>query len=246
MRALSTRLQSGRPAPRWVTSVGYRPHRRTALSIAFCLLAAANARGVPLDEVPIGTSHLNVESAEFLGGGEEVTYLVIDFRAAGGSSFAFGYRHDGMATALDMLETFATAGVLEIAYEDFSFGPAVRGIGYPGEKQEDVFPGAFDGPRSWVLWDGVYEDQRVAWSDAQVGINGVEFGNTEPTVFLPDGGFYGLSSWWADDYPGPPPQVPLRAAIPEPASLVLIVVCLVGAGARCVARNRVFGRTRPA
>jgi hypothetical protein len=177
------------------------------LLACFALAAISPARAVPLDDVPIGASHLNVESGSFLGSGAETTYLVIDFRAAGGGSFAFGYRHDGMNTAQQMLETFDAEGVLEVFLEDFSFGPAVRGIAYPREEQEDVFSGAFSGPRSWVLWEGSYDGDRVEWATSNFGINGIEFGNTEPTIFLPGGGFYALSS--AIEFPGAAPLIPL-------------------------------------
>lgn len=182
---------------------------RGMLAVALVAWGSARACGVPLEDVPIGTSRLNVESAEFVGEGTEVTYLVLDFRAAGGGSFAFGYRHDGLDTGFDMLESFTAAGVLEVLYEEF-FGPAVRGLVYPREEQSDVFPAAFDGPRSWILWNGNHADDRVEWSTAEVGLNGIEFGNTEPTVFLPSGGFYGLSTWPTDDFFGAPsPLLPV-------------------------------------
>jgi hypothetical protein len=181
------------------------------LLACFAIAANPSARAVPLDGVPIGQSHLSVESGEFIGAGEEVTYLVIDFRAAAGGSFAFGYRHDGMDTAQEMLEAFDADGVLEVFLEDFSFGPAVRGISYAMEEQEDVFSGAFSGPRSWVLWDGIYDGGRVEWAPSNFGINGVEFGNTQPTIFLPNGGFYALST--AADFPGLAPLIPLAGDV---------------------------------
>lgn len=180
---------------------------RAASLALVSLLAGTRAEAVPIDDVPIGGSHLNVETAEFVGAGDQTTYLVVDFRQAGGGTFAFGYRHEGMNSAADMLMALDADGVLDVFLEDFSFGPAVRGIDYPREKQGDVFAGAFDGPRSWVLWDGIYDGNRVEWDTSDVGINGVEFGNTEPSVFLLDGGFYGLST--VEDFPGPEPLLPL-------------------------------------
>jgi hypothetical protein len=58
-----------------------------------------------------------------------------------------------------------------------------------------------------VLWEGFHRERRIAWSDSQVGINGIEFGNSVPTVFLPDGGFYGLST--SPSFPGREPMAPL-------------------------------------
>jgi hypothetical protein len=178
-----------------------------ALLFLVALCAGSPAIAVPVDEVPLGTSHLNVETADFAGDGDEVAYLVIDFRAAGGGSFAFGYRHDGMATAQQMLTAFEAENVLGVFLEEFSFGPAVRGIAYPREEQEDIFPGAFGGPRSWVLWEGSTTRGSVEWTTSDVGINGVEFGNTEPTVFLPNGGFFALST--AAEFPGAEPLLPI-------------------------------------
>jgi hypothetical protein len=175
-------------------------------SLALAILPAAVHAG-PVEQVPIGGAHLNVEQDELLGSGSQVSYLVVDFRAAGGGSFAFSYRHDGRQTAAEMLSALDAADVLDVSLEDFSFGPAVRGIAYPREGQEDVFAGAFSGPRSWVLWDGTYDGRRVNWNTSNVGINGVEFGNTEPTIFLASGGFLGLST--SSEFPGPEPLVPL-------------------------------------
>lgn len=82
--------------------------------------------------------------AFWVGTGTDTSLLVVDFlTASGGSSFAWGYLHDGTATAEDMLNDVAAA--------DANFAVVIGG-GFLNDITYNSFSGLGGSPNYWTTW----------------------------------------------------------------------------------------------
>ncbi len=152
------------------------------------------------------TSDLLLE-VEYVAGdrtGELTSYLVIDFEAAGGDTFAFGYQYDGAPTAETMVRDILAAGSLEADLGVFEgFGAFVNNWFHEGQ-QGDV-------TQFWRYELGMINNpgNDVEWATASEGMS---------TRTLTDGSFDGWYNSFADASAKP------RLPVPEPASAAIILL----------------------
>ena len=178
------------------------------------------------------------------GAGENRAALVIDWNDGKSSeSIAWGFRWDGTATGIDMLEAVVRADDrLFGAIGSFVWGSAAIGLGY--DTDGDGFatsPGiAFDadgyalvGQRDGTLptdsddhyvegWNTGYWSYYVA-PDSPYGVSAWAYANDGLSGWvLSDGEWDGVS--FAPGFDGPAPGEPVAAQVPGPAGALGLVI----------------------
>lgn len=141
------------------------------------------------------------------GSGSNTSYLVVDFGATSGNTYAFEYLWDtatdgyGLITALS--EGLADLDITATNYGTTSPNYFIDNVGFQAELG--------DASQYWAQWEGFFDVtlNDVAWA----GGTGVS------NVSLADGLYVGISNPFSLD-PADQPVLP----VPEPASLVLLVV----------------------
>lgn len=185
------------------------------------------------------------------GSGSNQAAVVIDWRdgldypgESFGEALVWGYRWDGAATGLDMIQAIAVLDIrLSVFTTTFSFGEAVTGISYdltgdgsigPNDHDRNGFEPDADG--FWAYWadaseldeDGNVVNPPAPGYPASWGFTNVGAGDR----LLQDGSWDGWS--WAIDFISEPPSQGF-AAIPEPNLLTLLVA---GLGLALIRRRR--------
>lgn len=158
---------------------------------------------------PLGLSWVHTAAGEVVNGvvvypeywtgaGPNEALLVVDFRATGGQSYAFGYRWEGAATGYDMLTAVAAAGDLDFTASYWpGMGHFIDNFTYRGE--------AGDAGRYWAYWLGTASGGQVAWVEAGGGMS---------NRTLASGDFDG----WYNGFDNTTPR------LPEPAAALLLGV----------------------
>ncbi len=170
------------------------------------------------------------------GNGANTSQLLIDFSATGGEAYVFDYAYDGTKTGLDMLLDLDAAGDLEVFTTQFSFGLGIDGFAFAGNSLDigfDFVTGQF-----WSYWvDGGFQDldfmgdftldEAAAagiYTSAGVGASG---------RLLADGSVDGwIVNVSASNSSGNPATNNPPAAVPEPASLILLSMAGLMVGVR--------------
>jgi len=161
----------------------------------------------------------------WVGSGANEAALVIDWNdGKSPQSLAWGYRWDGAATGLDMLQavTAADSRFGDVVLTEWSFGWTVDGMGYDlngnGFSQSDAgdhYKPGWVAPNYWVYWTYDGSDSPYgtgAFASSMVGLSGRT---------LSDGAWDGLRY----DDGAIAPSTPVAASvIPEPGSFGLIVL----------------------
>jgi hypothetical protein len=185
-----------------------------------------------------------MEDIEFwVGTGANEAVLVISWNddknlpsSSFGEALAWGYRWETgqTRTGEDMLKAIELADPrLAVAFQVFSFGTTVYGMGYDldadggtftfdtengngsASDADDHFQEGFISKGFWGYFVGAADgEQRPGWNEAQVGFS---------ARTLSDG------SWDAWSYTTdlvnftiPPPEIPAAAAVPEPGTMALL------------------------
>jgi len=181
-----------------------------------CLLTTMASAELVIDEA----QGLVLDVDYWAGEGEQESFLVVDFGATGGDTWGFGYRWDGDASMLDLMNALMTAGDLEIAMTTHgNWGTFVDNFSYGDDAGE---------PSQYWAWSTGTVDGSgtVDWTDSAVSID------SAPLV---DGSLDGWYNGFNDDFTAIPPLLPL-IPIPSPGSLVLLGITLA-----CPGRKRVHG-----
>lgn len=142
------------------------------------------------------------------GSGSNTAYIAVDFDY--GNAFVFEYKYDGSKTGWDALQAIANAGVLDIAYKTYSFGPMVTDLAYPGGVKinySDPYAG----------WAYFISHNGESWSSPWVGASGRSLAN----------GAWDSWVWtdWAPDYSAS--RQPGSLPVPEPATMAILGLGMV-------------------
>ncbi|MDG2477323.1 MAG: hypothetical protein P8M32_05430 [Phycisphaerales bacterium] len=140
------------------------------------------------------------------GTGSSTSYLVIDFAATNGISFAFAYQWDGLATTHDMMLALSDIG-LGYEWTDWGTGIFADNLTWDGQAGDSSLFWA----HSLATPTG---NGQVNWSDAWSSID---------TTTLSDGLISGWYNGFNEDYSAITPTLPL-IAVPGPASIAGLVV----------------------
>lgn len=150
------------------------------------------------------------------GSGSNTSYLVVDFDATGGDSFAFAYHWDTATDGLGLLDALAdnlddpndSVGVTGLAFEATFFALA------NGYFVDNITFGNTTGDPNqyWAQWQGTY--------NASAGDVDWQLGNGISELTLTDGLFVGLRNPYST---AQAPTLP----IPEPASALLVGLGLI-------------------
>lgn len=214
----TTRLAAASCSPSW-------SRNRSAAAAGSLLLAAAMAApagasividsGDPFDP----GDDLLLDVRDVVGDGMFRSFLVVDFGATGGDSYAYEWRWDpgqdarGATMLLAILEHTDLAG--QLGGEDGQgFGIFVENFTLPGEGEAGD-PGAF-----WSYWLAEEEDvdPGVAWTSATEGASFRELSN-------------GSIDGWYNGFDGSVPAVPV-VPVPAPGVLGLMVMAGMTRGGR--------------
>lgn len=147
------------------------------------------------------------------GSGSEESFLTIDFKdGTQNDNYAFGYKYDGTKTGVDLLNAFASDGLMtQYIYN----GAAVNGFTFNGHSEA-----GFGNSGYWAYYSGPDGQQ---WKYASTGVRGN----------ITDGGWDGWS--WALNSVATPPITP--AAVPEASSVVSLGL-LLGLGVVALRRKK--------
>jgi len=142
------------------------------------------------------------------GDGSNTSFLVIDFGATTGNTYAFEYLWENVTDGFGMIEALSD-GLADLAITASNFGSVAE----PNFFIDNV---AFenelgDATQFWAQWEGFFDTglDDVAWAGG-IGVSNVN---------LADGLYVGLSNPFSLS-PGTEPVLP----VPEPASLALLLV----------------------
>jgi hypothetical protein len=184
--------------------------------------AAADLLG-PTQPAPAGsTASLDLGDDQRLGviattgTGPDTAFLVVDFDATDGRSYAFAHAFDAAddLTAFDLVQAVADATDLDFAFSVFpDFGNAI----FVDNFSLPSFGEAGDANRFWQFFTGTPSAGTIDWTSSFIGIS-----DTPLADGLVAGFFNGFD-------PGVRPAVPV---IPEPGVAALLVVAGVVAGGR--------------
>ena len=153
------------------------------------------------------------------GEGDYTSFLVVDFEATGGGSYAFGYLWDEGGTVLDMMDALSSSTELVAITTSYGeWGTFLDNFTY-GEESGN--PSNY-WSHSLASPDG---SGTVEWTSAGGGVE---------VELLTDGGISGWYNGFTDDYQTIPPSLP-QTSVPAPAALPL---CLVALATRSRSRKR--------
>lgn len=147
------------------------------------------------------------------GSGSEESFLTVDFKdGTQNDSYAFGYKYDGTKTGVDLLNAFASDGLMtQYIYN----GAAVNGFTFNGHSEAGFAASGY-----WAYYNSPNGQQ---WQYANTGVAGN----------IANGGWAGWS--WAPNSVAVPPITP--AAVPE-ASSVTSLGLLLGFGVVALRRKK--------
>jgi hypothetical protein len=151
-----------------------------------------------------------------VGSGSEESFLTVDFQdGTQNDNFAFGYKYDGTKTGVDLLNAFASNGLLT----DYIFnGRALNGLTFDSHSEAGFLANAY--------WAYYKSPDGQNWAYSNKGVTGT----------ITNGGWDGWS--WDMDNAGLPPTTP--AAVPEASSVFSLALLLaLGAGAMAFSRKKI-------
>ncbi|MCH2133456.1 MAG: PEP-CTERM sorting domain-containing protein [Phycisphaerales bacterium] len=188
-------------------------NRYVLLTVAgFCLLSTVAVADLVIDE----DQGLVLDVTSWTGTGTNTSYLVLDFEATGGDSYALGFRWDDTATVLDMFDSFTSnLGLLvELTTYD-GYGTFVDNFSWGSESGDAMqyWTHSMSNP------DGSGD---VSWTDAYLGVE---------SQLLSDGMISGWYNGYNEDYSAIPPSLPL-ATVPAPGVLALAGLFAMGTSRR--------------
>jgi MYXO-CTERM domain-containing protein len=199
----------------------FRPwHAAAPLLAALAVAASAHADLVIDSGDPFNPDDdLVLDIQGVVGEGIFSSYMVVDFGATGGDSYAWEWRWNpgddarGATMLLAILESTDLDGILG-GEDGQGFGIFVENFTLPGAGEAGD-PSAF-----WSYWTAEAEDvdPGIAWSEPQVGASFRELSN-------------GSIDGWYNGFDGTQPAVPVTL-VPGPAALGLMIVAGLGAGRR--------------
>ena len=148
-----------------------------------------------------------------VGSGSEESFLTVDFKdGTQNDSFAFGYKYDGTQTGADLLNAFASNGLMtQYIYN----GAAVNGFTFGSHSEA-----GFSASGYWAYYKA---PDGQNWTYSSTGVAGD----------ITNGGWDGWS--WAPNDTAVPPVTP--AAVPEASSVVSLGL-LLGFGVLAVRRKK--------
>ncbi len=222
---------------------------------AKCVPACAMAGAVAVTSIASASPYANFDFDDidyWVGSGSNQAALVIDFASpAGSSSYAWGYRWDGIATGEDMFTAIAGTTIIRgrdggslvdtLAGHDSrlylrssafggSLGNSVFGIGYDADGDGGAFTSGSEGDETGFASDPD-DHYREGWFD---GYWSYWLAEADTTAWGYSG--FGFSnrvlandSWdgWSfqtfvPEYSGGEPGIPVAASVPEPGTLAAI------------------------
>ncbi|MEM7228645.1 MAG: hypothetical protein AAF432_07500 [Planctomycetota bacterium] len=157
-----------------------------------------------------------------VGSGEQTSYMVVDFAATGGDSYAFAYQYSQFAGARSYDMLLAVTDAMQGLSWDFGgedgvgFGVFTNNFTYLGDTGDEL--------NFWSFSLGVVDDPGIVWEGAGVGVSG---------RFLSEGSLDGWYNGFNPDFSTIPPTAPLTA-IPAPGALLV----MLGGGALAGTRRR--------
>jgi hypothetical protein len=187
--------------------------RRCLVGTTAILAAGSAAFGTDL--VIDVENDLRLDVEYFVGSGDNVSYLIVDFGFTGGDSYAFGYLwNDGDdARGFTMLEAVASEmnGLMLdfIGMDGVGFGVLIDNFEYP------PFAEVGDPANFWAYYNAEAADVgggTIDWAFASAGASARS---------LQDGSIDG----WYNGFDGTLPEVP---AIPAPATTLAFAALLLG------------------
>ncbi|MAT80627.1 MAG: hypothetical protein CMJ29_03150 [Phycisphaerae bacterium] len=144
------------------------------------------------------------------GEGENTSYLVVDFDATGGDSYAFGYSWDDSSSVLDMLTAISSSTELVALTTNYGeFGTFLDNFLFGDEAGDPQNYWA----HSLATPDGLGE---VDWIAASGGVD---------VTMLIDGGISGWYNGFTEDYDVIPPSLP-TIVVPAPALAPMAMLLL--------------------
>jgi len=167
------------------------------------------------------------------GSGANQSALVIDWNdGKTNESLAWGFRWNGTATGLDLINAITAADPhLKAELQTFSFGTALRGFSYDADL-DGLYTGAndhveagfgFPGEGYWSYYLGGPSVGFPSWGFASSGADGRNLTNQSWDGW----------SWTPENASDSTPGVPTAAPVPEPATMAV-----VGLGLLALRRRR--------
>lgn len=193
------------------------------LLIPIFIVASANAFSFTLGDIQL-----------WAGSGTNQSALVVDWNdGKANESLAWGFRWNGSATGLDLINAVTAADPhLHAEIQMFSFGAALRGFSYDADL-DGLFTGANDHQAAgfgfpgedgfWSYYLGGPSNGFPSWDFASTGADGRSLVNQSWDGW----------SWTPTDTDGSTPGVPTAAPVPEPATMAAL-----GLGLLAVRRRR--------
>ena len=177
------------------------------------LLASASAVQADLFIDSANNEILDITAT--VGTGANTSYLIVDFAATGGDTYAFAYGWDDVLAPAEPLTSHDM--LLEVAIET-AFGASISSSAFGAFVNNFLYANDVGNPDNfWSFSLGDVIDPGVQWTSPAFGIDDRQ---------LADGSLDGWYNGFTDDFDSIPPMIP-TVQIPGPAGVMMFAAALL-------------------